>query len=273
MLRLSVALYVLMFGASISHGFSLGTEIGSCFSGGCDVIWSINRNIDDGIRSKSESLVGPAKQAFLEAMQILFDEKLTPFLDRVDEVAETRLNQVQHIIDQTTEQVNSLINEAAMVARSVASDSINEIKKKIIDNTFDRADEIIKYIIGHLRIIINDVDCKIAGQREAVITWVQNLIKLPKPFNACYRKFGFVVTSPASNDYINIYRITKCEYEVDLEKSRLVSDVKFNYARLSLLARRFACIVGHPTARTPIEQDDQHFSNMFAIWDLASGRQ
>jgi hypothetical protein len=78
-----MALVYALIGGSPVNEFDLGKEIGNCFHGGCDVVSDQNRRIDGGIRSKAESLFGPARDAFIQAMTELFDKKLNPFPDRI----------------------------------------------------------------------------------------------------------------------------------------------------------------------------------------------
>jgi hypothetical protein len=101
---------------------NIGREAGNCFSGGCDVIWHLNQRFDQGLQSKSESLVGPAKQAFDDAMRELFDQRLTPMIGMVNSMAAARIWQAQGAADdviRTAETgVDQILDHAAAVVRS-----------------------------------------------------------------------------------------------------------------------------------------------------------
>jgi hypothetical protein len=242
-----------------------------CFQGGCDLVWQLNKRFDDGLRSKSESLVGPAKQAFIEAMNVLFDQKLTPLIKQIDAVATGRIAQFDKSIKDAEAGIDAIISHAAMIATDLVGRTTNEIKTKIIDEAFSQADSLVDKIKGNIGAIIDNVDCKIDGQREKLVEWWRSLVSFPNPLNHCYRENGAIIFAPASDDFIKKYRIQECEYKDDLNSSRTVHEITDNYARLLLLARRFACITTQvPEAQLIINRDGAQYRRNFEMWWLMS---
>jgi hypothetical protein len=117
-----------------------------CFQGGCDVVWQLNKRFDDGLRSKSESLVGPAKQAFIDAMNVLFDDKLKPLIAQIDAVATGRLSQLDQTVKDAEAGIDAIIAHAGVVAANLVGQTTDQIKTKIIDEAFLQADELVSNI-------------------------------------------------------------------------------------------------------------------------------
>jgi hypothetical protein len=242
-----------------------------CFQGGCDVVWQLNQRFDDGVRSKSESLVGPAKQAFIDAMNVLFDQKLKPLIDQIDAVATGRLAQFDKTVKDAEAGIDAIITHAGIVAVDLVGQTTEQIKTKIIDEAFLQADALVDKVTANVNAIIENVDCKIDGQRDKLIEWWRSMIPFANPLNHCYRENGATIFVPTSDDYIKKYRIQECLHKDDLNASRTVRDVKDNYARLLLLVRRFACITNQtPEAQLIINRDGARYHRDFEAWWLMS---
>ena len=123
--------------------FNLGKEIGHCFHGGCDVVWTLNQRFDEGIMSKSQSIIGPAKDAFLQAMEILFDKKINPMIDKINTDFSDRLDQAGQILRTTEKGVDEIIDRAAEKATLLEHKLIEDIKSQIIDNSFRQANDLV----------------------------------------------------------------------------------------------------------------------------------
>ena len=254
-----------------SCAFSLGKEIGSCFSGGCDVVWGLNQRIDGGIRSKSEAMIDPVKQAFLEIMNELFDKKLNPLVDKINEAAASRLAQMNAIVQDAEKGIDQVIEHAANQMLVVGDKITNDIKQRVIDETFERADALIVNVSAQIQQVIDDVDCKIDGQRAKLEEWVRAQFALfPHPFSRCYVDYGFRWSVPGSDDYLSTYRIRQCELVEQLDASKTVFQIKDNYGRLSLLSRRFKCMAQADVATSIITRDSVSYSLRYEMWRLAS---
>jgi hypothetical protein len=255
--------------SGVSGAFDLNKEVGHCFHGGCDLVWSLNQRIDDGIQSKSESLFGPARDAFIQAMNVLFDQKLNPFLSNVNTDLAARIGQVgdraDKIVAETTTGVLDVIDAAGNLSEKTTGDV-----QKVILLSFNQADTLENKINSDVSALVEDVDCKVNGTFEGLIDWFRQLVTIPHPTDACYTILGYRFSVPDSIDTINWYRITKCEWTKDLNNSQTVEDVKYNYARLSVLSRRMKCIAQDPIATQLANTDAKTYAESFEIWKLAS---
>ena len=196
--------------SSQARAFDLGKEIGHCFHGGCDAIWSANQRIDDGIRSKSDSLVGPAKTAFDNSMRVLVDNRLNPLLDKLNGDLSARIDQASNRADQVLNDTQSGILTIIDHAGDIAAKTDGTVKA-IIKQTFDDTDALERKVNFDVLNLIDDVDCKIDGSFEKLKAWLASLVTVPHPFEACYTDLGYVLSTPSNTDYVNWYRITQCE--------------------------------------------------------------
>jgi hypothetical protein len=270
MLRLIAILTVAAVTSVIAAPSAIALDLGHCFQGGCDVVWELNKRFDQGVRSKSESMVGPVKEAFIEVMNLLFDQKLKPMIDQIDQAAGARLSQFDKTIKDAETGIDTIITDAGRVAVDSVGQSAGIIKTKIIDATFARADSLVQQIYASLQALVEDLDCKIDGQTSKLQERGKSLISYPQPWNGCYRAQGFTFSTPTSDDYIKIYRIRQCELLNDLEASSTVRNLKDNYARLLLHARRFVCIMQLPEAKQLINSDVKVYVRSFVMWQLMS---
>jgi hypothetical protein len=253
-------------------GWNPAKDIGKCFHGGCDVSYQLNKRIDDGIRSKSEAMVGPVKEAFIEAMDVLFDKKLNPMIDKINLAATARLDQVGTLISEAQTGIDEIIDHAADRANALVGQSVETIKKDIIDNTFQQADALVDKIDDSIHDIIRQIDCELLdGNVAAVDEFVSAQLKLlPGLFDGCYRVAGVGVLGPKASDWIMIYRIRQCQLEKELHKSATVAAVRDNYARLLLVTRRFKCIMIEPNAVQLLAEDSERYGLAFELWTRAS---
>ena len=150
---LSGFVLTLMLTATISEPADAG-GLGSCLSGGCDVVWQANRRIDEGISSKMTSASEPVKKAFSEAMYELFQKHINPLLDR----AQVMTNEIMKHIDE-------IVSKSFASAQSVAPTTIEDVRQKLILETSHEVEALSNSIA-------NKIQClTINANREA-----QNLI-------------------------------------------------------------------------------------------------
>jgi hypothetical protein len=255
--------------SSPARAFNFGKELGNCFQGGCDVVWGVNQRSDAGIQSKASSLFGPARDAFIQAMTDLFDKKLNPFLDRVNNDLSARIEQAgdraDKIVNETTDGILKIIDAAGDLSDKTSGDV-----QKIISLAFRETDALVNKINADISQLIDDIDCKVNGTYQGVIDYFRQLVTLPHPANSCYRDLGYILSVPDGTDTINWYRITKCVWTQDLDNSRTTEDIKNNYARLSVLARRMKCITQDALATQLANEDSKKYAQSFEIWLLSS---
>lgn len=242
-----------------------------CFQGGCDVVWHMNKRFDDGLRSKSENLVGPAKQAFIEAMDVLFDEKMKRLIAQIDAAAAGRLDQFDSTVKTAIAGIDAIIAHAEATASKLVNQTTEQIRTQIIETTFSQADALTNTIAAKISEILGDLDCKIDGQREKLIEFWVSLVSIPNPLNHCYREYGAAIFAPRWDDYITKYRIQECVYNDDLTASTTVRQIIDKYARLLQLNRRFACISNAtPEALLILGRDGARYRQEFNVWWMMS---
>jgi len=267
--RIVIILLISLTPWSEAYAFNLGKDVGNCFQGGCDVVWSLNQRIDQGIQSEANSLIGPARDAFIAAMADLFDNRLSPFLGRVNDDLSARIGQVgdraDKIVSETTDGLLKIIDAAGDLADRTSGDF-----QKIILSATREAANLEDKVNRDIAALVDDIDCKVNGTFEGLVDYFRQLATIPHPADACYRALGYFLTRPDSTDTTNWYRITKCVYMRDLDNSSTVSDIKFNYTRLSQLARRYRCIAQDPLATQLANADTKVYVTKFEMWFLAS---
>ena len=185
--------------------------------------------------------------------------------------AASRLSQMNAIVQEAEKGVDEIVDRTANEMLTVGDKVTDEIRRRIIDETFTQADALIANISRQIQQIIEDVDCKIDGQRAKMEEWVRaQFAWLPHPLSSCYVKQGFRWSVPASDDYLSTYRIRQCELSEQLDASKTVFQIKDNYGRLSLLARRFKCMAQDSVATAIIGRDAVSYGLRYEMWRLAS---
>jgi hypothetical protein len=243
--------------------------LGDCFSGGCDVVWQLNKRWDSGMRSKSESLVGPAKEAFEQAMADLFDKRITPLIGNIDFVVASRLNQAGSIIQDAENGMDQLIK----IASDVVDHQIDHVKEKIIDATFSKADQLLENINKRILGIIDAGYCAALGTTAGIAEWIKSEFSfLPHPFDSCYKANGHGIWPPSGDDLFAIYRIRQCQMEQDLATDGTIQGLRDGYARLEVWARRMQCAMKLANiANSLIKEDVERYESAFSRWTLISG--
>lgn len=242
-------------------------EAGNCFSGGCDVIWHLNQRFDQGLQSKSESLVGPAKQAFDDAMKELFDQRLTPLIGMVNAMAAGRIWQAQEAAQQVIVTAETGVDEILDHAAKVANSVTDNIKDKIIEAANEDAKKLVQQVHDQAVDIINQADCAVAGNVDKARLIVQSMFSLPHPLDPCFRAENFYVTTPRSDDYVAIYRIRQCQLEQELTDSWSVRQISDQYARLATWAQTMRCVVRQTGASLDlVDRDITRYTKEYQLW-------
>jgi hypothetical protein len=263
-----VAVLSILSAGPAGADFDISKVIGRCFSGGCDVVWGLNQRIDSGIQSKVDSLVGPAKQAFLDVINVLFDQKLTPMINSINDKLASRLDQAGELINNAEKGIDEIIDTAASQIETAGDKITAEIKDRIIDESFNRADALESKVMVDIDKFIERIDCLFEGKMDKVQLWVQSQFTvIPHPWDRCY---GYSIVLPASDDYPAHYKIKRCEYLRQLDNSRTIRELKENYWNLSYLAREFSCVTGDPVGKALMDDDARQYSEGFEIWRLAT---
>ena len=168
----------------------ISDKIGGFFGG-------IVNKATEGIFKQGGELIEKAKKAFLESMDVLFDQKIKPMIFQIQSMVDRAMGQMGELIEKTIKStedfINNVINNAANKAIEFVDFSIEQIKTKIIDNAFEQVRELENKVMGDIMIILNKVDetiLKISCSLQAVEVRVReflykNLPSIPNPWDPC----------------------------------------------------------------------------------------
>lgn len=274
--------FVLLFGfVTMASVADAKMRLPKCFRGGCDLVWEANRRIDKGIQSKSEALVGPAKQAFLEVTEKFYSD-FNKALDKIDGIAKTHLKSAKAIADELIGDAERLIELAAIKASEVVDDTVEKIRDQIIKETATQLKTIIGLVDDKIKTAIETARCEFQGFTTSTT------LELNKLFNMRNIKFPFPIPSfsPLNRcnptidvdgkvDLMKMWESDKCNIMAAIEKiDRIVTvrDIRNVYLRLTELSKQYACAALSPQLRDAILRDYQHFAEKYDLWDLAAGR-
>jgi hypothetical protein len=227
-------------------------EAGSCLSGGCDVIWHVNRRIDDGISSKFSNAAEPVKKAFEEAATDLFKNDLNPFIDRVNALVNTDMDRID------------VIFQNALVAAEAATDrTIDSISQKIVVESGKQ----IRDVSDH---ILTNVECAENLTAEKIQEVLDRNFRL---FGSIRDEFlGLFDSCPVPNrtNSWSIYSGLKCEYEKQIGVAKTVADVENNYREMLVKASEYQCIFRSVPANEAVARADEiNYTKRLNLWLLA----
>ena len=115
-------------------GKNIQREWNNCWSGGCDVIWEVNKRFDNGIKSKSQSMAKGVRVVFEESMNTLFDQKIRPMLEDIDLIIKNNMDNADEIIINTFKGVDKIIEKTILQFENATEKNIHNIRDHIILN-------------------------------------------------------------------------------------------------------------------------------------------
>jgi len=205
-------------------------------------------------------LIEKAKKAFIDSMNVLFDEKIKPLIYEIQAMVDRAMGQLDDLIQKTLDHVkdtiNNIVNNAAQKAIEFIDRTIEEIKTKIIDEVFEKAKELENKVMGDIMMILNKVDeiiLKISCSVQAIEVRVrEDLYKLlpwiPNPFNSCriqidkkYPGHGLrykFLSQFLSNE---LYELKKCYILNELTEKTPITSILMSYRDLEFLAAGMRC--------------------------------
>jgi ElaB/YqjD/DUF883 family membrane-anchored ribosome-binding protein len=235
-------------------------DLGRCFSGGCDVAWELNRRFDDGLRSKSAGLVGPIKQAYFDIANDLFDTKLRPMINDIDQRAQARIKDVKSLVDDAGK-----IIDTSLAAAERAAHNTLEQAQAIVKETKAQIDDAIKKIDEEIE-KVSCIEGKTVNDVRKLITLDWAIVH----FDSCYTDLNYKWSSPDFDNDVDKYLIKKCLIEKDLNGSLTVKRIIENISRLSQLASETECILRKTTGSTLASDDANRYTKDFAVWYLTA---
>jgi hypothetical protein len=164
-------------------GDFISKEVESCFSGGCDPAMIVNKAAKGAARNTAQGFAEPIKEEFNEAVDRLFDEKLNPFADKIDYIAQKRIKQSQDAAkDVVTHTVNNFFDLKNQVKEDVEN-LISNVDEKYKDNlrlTFEEINQARAEAILGLRAMIGDVDTSLENRINQVSIIIMTALKEAK---------------------------------------------------------------------------------------------
>ena len=142
-------------------------------------------------------LMDHVKQAILESMDYLFDQKISKLIYQIEATSNRMMDHatedINKIVDNFKAQMEDLVKNAIKNAEEMADHTIEEIKRKIIDEAFEKLKDLENQIFIDITKILNQVDSmlkEVSCFSQAIVKRITDDIKnllprLPNPFNPC----------------------------------------------------------------------------------------
>lgn len=235
-------------------------NVGRCLSGGCDVIWELNKRLDDGIRSKVGSLAEPVRDAFLEAMREA-EATSRRMINDIDQKTTAHLLHVDTIIRDAQQRLDATIDKAAIRAEGLTDYATASIRKNLIKPTVDDFRALALDVQKKIDDTISEIDCKITNHQERIKELV-TLFRIPSA-ESCYRTFW--KSGTFISERIATYNVFKCRESKELRAVASVDDLISKYESLGQLARYYSCL----TQQSSIAADVKIYGDAAATWRLA----
>ena len=153
--------------------------------------------------------------------------------------------------------MSDLVTQICNQARGLIQFTIDEIKQKIIDEFFSKADQLVADIQADIIKLLDRIDETIyklsCSERALVDQIVGDITKalptIPNPFNQCRHKIDTMF--PGHNlrwkffsefSPNEIYEYQKCSYFIDLTPTTPIASILMSYRDLEILAGNMRCI-------------------------------
>jgi hypothetical protein len=231
---------------------NVGHEFGSCLSGGCDVVWSVNRRIDDGISSKTESAVAPVKKAIHEILEELFKNDIDPMLDRMNSITEARLKQIDDIVSGAIDK-----------AQRASAATISSVKTEIIIESSNQVQIVSKAIL-------DDVRCAELGTKEKVQTLIdENFRIFGKLRDAAHALIDPCALGVDRDNYYTVYTGLKCAYDAKIANAATVGEMQGYYHAFLEETSKAECLMENESNKSYARDDQRIYTKRLNLWNLA----
>lgn len=215
----------------------------------------------DVVDKATSGMIDHAKAAFRESMDYLFDKKILPLINQLeataDRVMDHAKDDINLVIDHFKTQIEELVSFAAKTAKEFVDHTIDEIKQKIIDNTFDRLNQFEEKLFQDMTTILNKIDSilkEVSCYAQAIVYRVTEEIKktlpsIPNPWEACRIQLDKLFPGQSmcwkmvsSFTPSQLYQYRKCRLVNYLKEDSPIEAVKMAYRDLELLAGDMRCL-------------------------------
>lgn len=231
---------------------------------------TVNQAIDKFIKGEEEVIV-KAKEAFIEAMDDLFNTKLLPMIHQIDAMIEKNLgiidDMIQKTIDHFFTEMRNTIDFAAQKVMQLVDKTIEEIRTQIIDETFNRADKLLKEVHTMINDILDRIDesiykasCALETVASRIFDKIKTALPIYSPLDPCRKKINEeypghdLLLKPFSKYLPNeLYVYRKCAIFKNLDEKTPIKSLLMAYRDLELLAGDMRCMAVSFKAKENLE--------------------
>ncbi|MUG95132.1 hypothetical protein F7734_23325 [Scytonema sp. UIC 10036] len=164
-------------------GNSIRKEVKSCFSGGCDPAMILNKAAKGASKNTAQGFAQPIKEEFNEAVDHLFNEKLNPFADKVDYIAQKRIAQSQDaakdVVTHTVQNFSDLKNQVKGDVDELIA-NVDDLYKENLRLTFEEINQARAEAILGLRAMIGDIDTSLEERINQISITIMASLKEAK---------------------------------------------------------------------------------------------
>ena len=244
-----------------------------------------------GVFDHAGELIDKAKKAFQESMDTLFDKKLVPMINQIDAMIHRNLGQIDDIIQKSIDNFKNstieIINSAANKAKELIGEAIEDIKTKIIDNAFEKINELEGKVMNDIIIILNRIDetiYKLSCSVQSVELRIRDdlmrtLSIIVNPWSICRINVDKLFPGHdlrwkllAYYQPNELYELRKCYILDSLTESTPLKSVLMAYRDLEFLAAEMRCLSIAFAATENLKYYIMEMGNVANIIDTYEGR-
>ena len=229
----------------------------------------IECKVKGSIQKVGSELMGKAEQAFEQAMDHVFDQDISPLLDKAIAAIDAGIDKVDKDVNGTINHIESsieaIIQDAAQTANALASNVTHDIEEIIrkattameqVENTFYQD---ASNLLSQINQIVQEGQCMEASGAKQIQDQLYKLLKSPYyRVSSCWRNLGYKVSMSLEDlTDIQLYNYQKeCTLLNKITPSTPIEGqggILETYAQGQLYAAEYYCI--GETANAPAFQD------------------
>jgi hypothetical protein len=181
----------------------------------------------------------------------IFQNDLNPFLNRVDNLTEQRLRQLDNIFEAAIDK-----------AQKATAGTIDLVKSDIIL----AASEEIKKLAEE---VLNDVKCAVfVASAEAQVFIDRNFTIFGDLRRTIGNWFSKCDAIDQSNWY-SVYRGRKCQYDIQIANSKTIEALRNSYLEYLEFSSRSICLLSSTQAKQAVASGASDYARRSDLWSLA----
>ena len=165
---------------------------------------AIKCKVEAFIDKETSQLIGQAKEAFEQAMDYLFDNDISPLIDKVQAAIDAGIGKINEDVNQTINHIESavekIIHDAAQTANELATNVTQDIEQIIskaataiidVEKTFYQD---ASNLLVQINLIVQKGQCMEASGAKQIQNTIYKLLKGLDPhyrFSSCWRDLGY----------------------------------------------------------------------------------